>query len=206
MSETTTTPATKNPTAIRRVHFYTASPVECCDRCSQGIKYVALVTLKDGTAFKYGMDCINKILAGDTSLKGLFSKNAKLLKKYEEYLRILSLPVDELQAPISYYDRGIWIIADTEGKMISVNGHCLFHPTKINGDIVRRMDGSKTFDMRGVAPGLGCLEPMTAENWKIKHTAAIEADKKWLAEQIERLQGFLARIMNNAAAKQAVTA
>jgi hypothetical protein len=31
-------------TAIRSVSAYTASPVECCDRCSAGIKYVFAVT------------------------------------------------------------------------------------------------------------------------------------------------------------------
>jgi hypothetical protein len=33
--------------AIRTVSFYTACPVETCDRCGQGIKYVGLVNYKD---------------------------------------------------------------------------------------------------------------------------------------------------------------
>jgi len=192
----------KQITGMRRLSFYTASPVETCDRCSQGIKHVALVTMKDGTSQKYGMDCINKILEGDTSLKSLFAKNAKLLKKYEAWLAILSRPFAEIPHTAEYYNSGIFIITDAEDKMISVSqGSILFHPT---------VDLEKNAGSR--YPANGKVQSIPGKGWvaytpELREQIALEkleAGKVWLTAEIERIGAFLARMLNNAATNAAV--
>lgn len=116
---------------VRRVTFYTACPVETCDRCGQGIKHVALVKFKDETTQRYGLDCINKILEGDTSLKGLFKKNQKLLATYTARLEILNRSI--IPKGCEYYDSGMFLVVGDDGKAISVKGgaYC-FTPMQIS--------------------------------------------------------------------------
>ncbi len=113
---------------IKSVSFYVASPVECCDRCGQGIKYVSVVTFRDGSAQKFGMDCIEKILNGDNSLLKLFRKNVKMLQKYRDYLAILQRPFDQMPKGSEYYNAGFNFIADSEGKDIFFKSSGGFHP------------------------------------------------------------------------------
>ena len=128
------------PSGIRRVTYYTAYPVETCDRCSAAIRQVALVEWKDGTKKKFGSECINKILAGDNSLKSLFKKNAVLLRKYQMWLEVLNRPVDRMPKVQEYYSSGIYMIGDDEGRNIVVErGSILFHPdVDLNRNVVSR--------------------------------------------------------------------
>jgi hypothetical protein len=186
----------KSPSAIRRVTFYTASPVECCDRCSQGIKNVALVEYKDGLFEKYGMDCIDKILSGDTTLKSLFRKNAKLVKKYRAWLEILSRPEGQISADRPYYDRGIYIITDEDGAIISwENGRCLFHPTKIDQKFIDTRDGQETFGGRDANGKFYHWRPATLENFQIDLRWNLKSAREWLQKELDRLEGFLARVL-----------
>lgn len=186
------------PSAILRVSSYTACPVETCDRCGQGIKYVALVSLKDGTAMRYGMDCINKILAGDTSLKGLFRKNEKLLAQYTATLAILSRHESKMAVdPSGYYDRGFYFIAGEDGRSITFNGRSFFHPSKVDWDKVDKMMDSatccKTLDMRSC--GMGAWEPFTRENWAIHKRYEIAKTAPEIEAKINQISAFLARIV-----------
>ena len=113
---------------IRSVTQYTASPVATCDRCSAGIKYVFVVTYKDGETQRFGSECINKILAGRTDLISLFKKNAKKLKKYQDYRAILTGGVDDMPRGSEYFGSGLFFIADSEGKDIFLKTHWFFHP------------------------------------------------------------------------------
>lgn len=186
----------REPSAIRSVRCYVASPVETCDRCAAGIKYVTVVTYADGLRAKFGSECINKILSGDTSLKKLYDKNVKLLKKYTRYLEILSLPFDEMPAEFSYYDRGFYMVTDDDGKAILLD-HYFFHPTKVDADKLDVFDGRPTFDMRPFGP-YGA--PYTLENWTKKCTGEIEDGKAHLTKEIARIGGFLARVLAKASA------
>lgn len=199
---------TENPikgTGIKSVRFYIASPVECCDRCSQGIKYVALVAYADGTVAKYGMDCINRVLSSDNSLKRLFKRNSDLLKRYEENLRILNLPEDEM--PIDergYYNRGIFFVAGLDGRAI-FGKNLFFHPTKLDWDRFSNASGcSKTLDMREC--GKGCWEEMTPENWAIKCRHSIGRGRIFFKSEIDRLSTFCARVLTKAASNQFIVA
>ena len=119
--------APKAITGIKSVGYYVAQPVECCDRCSQGIKYVFPVTWKDGTVQKFGMECINRVLNDDTSLKSLFKKNAKLLAKLKDYAEILSRDPIDMPFGHEYYHSGQFMIADSKGDDICYECY-VFHP------------------------------------------------------------------------------
>jgi hypothetical protein len=179
------------PSAIKSVNYYVASPVECCDRCSQGIKHVFSVSLKDGTQFKYGSECINKILANDTSLKGLWRKNSKRLMELKRHLEILSRPLEQIPTHQEYYHSGIYIITDEDGKIIngSKTSSCIFHP---NVDIDRCMasDYGKNTSTTGL---IG--KSSTAESLHAKFSAGIEEAKKFIKGEIDRIEPFLARIL-----------
>jgi len=200
---TETQPST--PTAIRQVLTYTACPVETCDRCGQGIKYVALVVLKDGSSQKYGLDCINKILAGDTSLKALFAKNAKLLKKYQRYLEILSQPVEQIAIDErGYYNRGLFFVADDEGKALMFKNY-FFHPTKVDWQAFDAFSGSNKYTLNLSKIGGSAYAAFNAENWALDCNQTIKEGKAGLKAEIDRISGFLARILAKGLAAQAIT-
>lgn len=192
---------------MRRLSFYTASPVETCDRCNQGIKHVALIELKDGTRQKFGMDCINKMLAGDNSLKSVFAKNQKLLKRYTRSLEILNMPIEQMPRGDEYYNSGIFMVGGNElesrGNIYGEGGKCFFHPVI---DVEKNtmgsnypMNGLQTFWTKGNA-----WTPNTPENKRAHYIQEIEAGRVWFAQEVERIGGFLARVLNNAAAKASV--
>lgn len=167
---------------IIRVGYYQAAPIERCDRCGQGIKHVFVVKYRDGVTEKYGSECINKILAGDTSLKSLFNKNAKLLQKYQRYLAVLNMPEEEMPRGSEYFGSGLYFIGDGEGKDISFDGHWQFHPI---------YDADKN--------GAGVHYVVTNPQDRLKRDRAeIEKGKVYLQKEITRIEGFLARVLAKA--------
>lgn len=128
MGYTMTAQPLMNQSGIARVTQYTASPVECCDRCSAGIKNVFLVVYRDGFSAKYGSECIKKILDSAPDMRSLFNKNAKLLAVYQGYLRILSGPVEQMPRGSEYYGSGLYFVADASGKDIFFK-RWVFHPS-----------------------------------------------------------------------------
>jgi len=178
-------------TSALRVSCYVASPVETCDRCSAGIKYVSVVHFADGLTQKFGSECINKILNQDNSLKAQFKKNSELLRKFQRYLEILSMPEDQMPIdPRGYYNRGLYFVADDNGQSICLS-HYFFHPTKL--DDHAEFDGSATFDMRSC--GKTSWEPLTRDNWAIKCRQAIAEGRKELQGHIVRIEKFLAAVL-----------
>lgn len=168
--------------AISRVTFYVAAgPVECCDRCSAGIRNVYLVAYRDGAIQRYGSECINKILNGDTSLRGLFNKNVKLLRRYQLTLAAISMPYDAMPRGSEYFGSGLYFIADSEGKDVYTT-HWFFHPV---------YDAEKN-----TAGGRYVVTDAAAHVAKCQ--SEIEAGKVWLAAEIARIEGFLARVMRKA--------
>lgn len=173
--------------AIKSVSFYQAAPVETCDRCGAGIKYVAIVTYRDGETQRYGSECINKILDNSPTLKSLFAKNAKLLKRYAAYMAILSGPVDAMPRGSEYFGSGLYFIGDGEGKDIMFKRYC-FHPI---------------YDAEKNANGRNYVVTDAAKRLT-ENMAAIEAMKVELTTEIARLEGFLAKVLR--AAPQAAAA
>lgn len=184
-------------TGIRRVTYYIAYPVETCDRCSAAIKQVARVEWKDGTVRKYGSECINKILGGDTSLKSLFKKNSLLLRKYQKWLDVASRPVGQIPKGHEYYGSGIYVICDDDGEEIYVERSCImFHPDVdldrnagsnyafVDADTAARHSGKKTYEQFRD----GCFK-------------SIEKGKEYLQREVERLESFLARIIEKGLVK-----
>ena len=168
--------------AIKSVSYYKAQGhVETCSRCGQGIRYVACVQYKDGLAIKYGMDCIERILAGDTSLRSLFRKNVKLAGRYRDYLDILTGPVEKMPRGHEYFNSGLYFVADSEGKDIGF-GHLFFHPMS---DFEKNASGNRYV-----------IKDVPAEIEKFK----AEIDKGVLKIQVElaRIEGFLARSLSKA--------
>ncbi len=170
--------------AIVRVSYYMASPVECCDRCSQGIKHVFVVSYRDGLTEKYGSECINKILSGDTSLKNLFNKNSKLLQKFQRYLEIFNMPENEMPRGSEYFGSGLYFIGDGEGKDIMFDGHWTFHPV---------------FDVEknGSSQNYSIAEDAIPA-WQAKRRAGIEKGKVYLQKEIDCIETFLARVLAKA--------
>jgi hypothetical protein len=190
----------KNISGIKSVSSYVASPVECCDRCSQGIKQVYVVIYKDGLREKFGCECINRILAGDNSLKSLFKRNAAKLKKYQRYLEILSLP--EADIPIreeGYFGRGFNMIADDSGRALCFD-HYFFHPTKLGEQV--GFSGRQEHVCFGVRPGGSCWMMDTQENWTDRCRYEIEKGRAKLQAEIARIEKFLARVVAKGMAQE----
>lgn len=197
---TTTTNKAPEPTAIKSVGYYTASPVECCDRCGQGIKHVFPVHLKDGTVFKYGSECINKVLAGDTTLKSLWRKNAKRLQELKHHIEVLSRPVSEMPKGFEYFNSGIFIIIDDNGKSIngSQTGSILFHP---EADEAKNAASQYPADGRQQWDGKKYIA-WTPEARRAQALEKIESAKAWINSEIARIEPFLARILAKGLAGQ----
>ena len=165
--------------AIRKVsYYYQTGPFQTCDRCSTAIRHVFVVHYVDGLTEKYGSECINKILSGDTSLKALFNKNAKLLQKYQNSLAALSMPADQMPRGKEYFGSGIYFIADCEGKDV-FSTHWFFHPV---------------FDQEKNAAGRHYIVEDAAARMK-KCCQEIEEGKAWFAKEIGRLETFLGRVI-----------
>jgi hypothetical protein len=176
--EQTTTPKS----GIKKVQFYVAAPVQSCDRCSAAIKHVAVVTYADGLVERYGSECINKVLANAPSLQGLFAKNSKLLKKYTHWLEVLNREPKDMPRGSEYYNAGLYFIADDNGKDIYVDEHWFFHPQ---------------FDVEKNAAGTSHVIRDTPEQYAAKNMAEINGrrGKQWLANEVIRLETFLAKIL-----------
>lgn len=172
--------------AIRRVSYYMAAPVECCDRCSAGIKHVFTVHYKDGAREKFGSECINKILSGDTSLKGLFNRNVKKLQKYQRFLAALSLPPEQMPRGREYFGSGLYFIADETGEDVFAETHWFFHPL---------------YDEEKNAIGPNYIVRDPREHADIAKRE-IEGGKTWLAAEIARIEGFLGRVIQKGLVQQ----
>jgi hypothetical protein len=175
-------------TAVRSVYYYTASPVQCCDRCSQGIKHVARVTYKDGLVQQYGLDCIDRILQATPTLGTLYRKNAKLLVKYRNYLEILTGPVEAMPRGREYFGSGLYFIADAGGKDIFTESSWLFHPVY---DVERNGDHERSLDRRGEGGAV----------WVKRCQDDIDRKVAYLNKEIPRIEGFLARVLSKAGAE-----
>lgn len=179
--------------SIRRVSFYTASPVECCSRCGQGIKYVAAVEYIDGSRFVFGLDCIEKVLKQDTSVLSLFRKNVRRLAKLTEQHDILSLPADQLPRGAEYYSSGLFMVVDQRGRAILFDSY-FFHPVpdleKNSRASNYRLDGRPTrWTGRAYIPN-------SPENFRADCIAKIEAGRAKIAAEISRIETFIARLMS----------
>jgi hypothetical protein len=170
--------------SIRRVTYYMASPVHCCDRCSQGIKHVFRVTYVDGLTQEYGIECINKILATEPTLRQLFNKNSKLLQKRQRQLRALSMPEVQMPRGREYYGSGLYFVADEKGEDVFAETHWFFHPLF---DEEKNSAGTRYVIHEGVEE----------QEWRAKARKEIEQGKVWLAKEIERLELFLAKVLRN---------
>lgn len=168
--------------AIRNVSYYTATPVTSCDRCSTGIKNVFVVTYKDGEKQKFGSECINKILGGKDNLLSLFKKNSELLKKYLDYVAILTGPVEQMPRGREYFGSGKFFIADSKGKDIFFKSHWFFNPTM---DVAKNHAGSRY---------------VSKDPAEFSATAMKDLNRDVLALQAEivRIEAFLAKILRAA--------
>lgn len=173
---------------IKSVTSYTACPVECCDRCSQGIKYVFAVTYKDGLVQRYGMECIKHILENAPSLRTLFTKNAKLLQRYNEYISILTGPVDQMPRGREYFNSGLYFIADRSGKDISFH-QWFFHPI---------------YDVEKNQSGTAYVQKCSPAERAAECTKEIEKTVPKIKAEIARLEAFLAKVMRLAAREKTV--
>lgn len=161
-------------------------PAGTCDRCGTGIKHVFVVAYADGSIQNYGSECINKILANAPSLKTLFNKNAKLLRRYQDYLSILTGKPEDMPRGNEYYGSGLYFVADSEGKDIYIPTHGVFHPI---------------FDVEKNASGqhyrVANVEQRTSDCMK-----AIAKDVVIVQAEIARLEKFLARMLAKAECSQ----
>jgi hypothetical protein len=166
--------------AIQRVSYYMAAPVETCERCSAAIKHVFTVQYRDGLREKYGSECINKILSGDTSLKGLFNRNVKKLQRYQRGLAALSLPAEQMRRGSEYYGSGLYFIADESGADVMGNGCWFFHPL---------YDAEKN----AIGPNY-IVQDASAHAAKAMREIE-QRGKAYFAKEIARIEGFLARVI-----------
>ena len=180
---------------LRRVSYYVApGAVEICDRCGAAIRIVAVVEWRDGTKQKYGSECINKILGGDTTLKGLFKKNFNLLRQFQGWLDVLNRPVNQIPKGREYFKSGLYMITDDNGKDIhaSKTGAFLFHP---DADLERNAVSDYAFLQEGESLPYHTSGKMTYAQFQAKRLKEIEDAKVWLQDQISRLESFLAKVV-----------
>jgi hypothetical protein len=171
-------------TAIKSVTPYTAAPVETCDRCGTGIKYVFAVTYRDGETLKYGSECIKKILDHAPDMLKLFNANAKKLATFKRGYAILSGPVGDMPRGREYYGSGMYFVGDGQGEDVFFK-HWFFHPIM---DTDKNQSGSRYVQD----------DP---DGFEAKRLKEIAADLPAMKAEIERLELFLAKVMRCAAAK-----
>ena len=176
--------------SIKSVSYYTATEITCCDRCGQVIKHIAHVTYRDGEVQRYGWDCIEKILENAPDLKGLFKKNLKLAGKYRDYINILSGPVEKMPRGQEYFNSGKYFIADSEGKDIFFPTHWFFHPAM---DVEKNHSGNAYVSKDPVEFAARCNKE-------------IANDLPKLQAELNRIEGFLARVLAKASAVAGVVA
>jgi hypothetical protein len=186
-----------NKTGVRRVQFYVApGQVETCDRCSAAIRNVALVTYKDSTVSKFGSECIKKILAQAPSLRTLFTKNAKLLKEYTDALEVLSRDPHDMPRGSEYFQSGLYFIADSTGKDIHGPGRSYFHPLI---DEAKNSDPERIAAIRNNPHSYGGVYLVEdTDKFYAEKLADINGSrgKTWFAGEINRLERFLAAVLN----------
>jgi uncharacterized small protein (DUF1192 family) len=182
-----------NQTAIARVTYFQAihkagdhiQPAGTCDRCGASILHVFQVHYRDGSKQDYGSECINKILAAAPSMRTLFNKNVKLLKRYQDYLAILSGPVSAMPRGQEYFGSGLYFIADSNGKDILFDDHFLFHP---------EYDAAKN-----IAGGQYLVNDPAARLSRV--SKEIEQGIAKLTTEIARLEVYIGRVVAKAGAK-----
>jgi len=167
--------------SIARVSYFQASPVHTCDRCNQGIKHVFRVTFRDGLVQEYGIECINRVLDNEPSLRSLFAKNSKLLQKRQRALRALSLPEHQMPRGREYFGSGLYFIANEKGEDVMGDTCWFFHPL---------YDREKN-----IAVGKYVVRDESARLTECREQ--IEKGKTWLAKDIERIECFLAKVLRN---------
>lgn len=173
--------------SIARVRSYTASPVETCDRCAAAIKFVTVVTFRDGVTQRFGSECINRVLAGETSLAKLVQKNLKLDRKYEAWVDVLSRAPELMPRGREYYGSGMYFLADDSGADIFVGtdparaaSKWIWHPMP---DWTRNQAGDRY------------VQEITPEAYRAKAQVDIDAARAWVESQRERIGLFLARAL-----------
>ena len=183
--------ATMTPSAIKSVGYYTACPVTSCDRCGTGIKHVFPVTLKDGSVFRYGSECINKILSGDNSLLALWKKNSKLLQRLQRDLEVLSrpwsdIPVGKVAINAMPGSCRRFVSCEDNGAWIAYIGGMMFHPNHYSED---EFDGKQNRWYHG-AFHFNTLAQFhfECENRRVEFT-------KHLQTEIARIELFLGRVI-----------
>lgn len=190
-----------NPSAIKRVCYYVASPVETCDRCGQGIKHVFAVSLKDDSRSVYGSECINKVLAGDTSLRSLWRKNVKILQYRQDCLRVLES--GNIPRGQEYYGSGMFFCALEDGTdIMTLKGASLWHPdideAKNLAGKAYRQDGTQ---WNGKRDSEGKPIYNTPDAFRARAKADIAGAIVELKASVSALESFLARVLNAAKAK-----
>lgn len=166
---------------IARVSYFSANPVHTCDRCGQGIMHVFSVKFRDGLVAEYGIECINRILNNEPSLRSLFKKNVDLLQKRQRALRALSLPESEMPRGREYYGSGQYFIADETGEDVMAETHWFFHPV---------YDEAKN-----TAGGRYIVSDPASRLVRIRKE--IEDGKIWLTSEIARIEAFLAKVLRS---------
>lgn len=175
---TTATRPLSNASGIARMSCYRAAPPETCDRCSAGISIVNVVFFKDGTRSTYGSDCIEKVLAGDTSLVRLYRKNFKALERALRADRALAKGADAPRGH-EYYGSGIYMVADETGEDVFADRRAYFHP---------KVDEEKNRSGRNYVQ-------QDYPKFAAEALAAMTRGRASLATEIARLEAFLGRIV-----------
>lgn len=160
--------------------FVAPGPVQTCDRCNAAIRHVALVTWKDGTSRRFGSECINKILKGDTSLRRLFEKNRKMAERYAHWLDVLRREPEQMPRGHEYYGSGLFFIADDNGTEIMGNGRSQFHPLP---DWDKNQGGDRY------------VQSGSPEEYRMARGVEIARMVEWLEKESHRIAVFLARVV-----------
>jgi hypothetical protein len=163
-----------------------------CDRCGAGIATVHAVDFKDGSRQVFGTDCIEKILAGDTSLRGLYRKQVKNVARLNRALDALRLG-DAAPRGNEYYGSGMFFVTDSTGEAIVWGSGSLWHPTmdaeKNQGGTSYRLDGKSFY-----FPWVG-RQDNTPENFTLRARSSMARAIPEIEAEVAKIESFLGRIV-----------
>lgn len=168
---------------------------EICDRCGTQIRYVFTVTFVDNVTKKFGSECINKILAGDNSLKTLFKKKQKEAIELAQKIEILKRDPDDMPRGPEYFGTGIYTIGDPNAKLVNgampslMWGRVFFHP---NIDWHKNQNITHRPKVTGTADSFRQKELNEIKQFLPKMEAQLNAINAFIAKALQKYASLLA--------------
>jgi len=87
-----------------------------CDHCGTGIKNIYAVTYIDGETYRFGSECIFKIIGAQPTLKKMIKTKIERIQQLKHWVEILEMPHDKMPRGDEYNNSGLFFVIDPQAK------------------------------------------------------------------------------------------